>query len=107
MNRCLLASYCALLCLFLGFSPSQAQTAGTSDSKSRSYECPANGHCNITCTVDGEKQLQTGTPKTVTMTPLGPSSYIVELVEQSGHTVFSYLAGAKVACILDGLTKSQ
>jgi hypothetical protein len=97
----------ALLCLFLGCGPSQAQTVGTSDSKSRTYECPANGHCNISCSVDGEKQVQTGTPKTVTMTPLGPSSYLLELVEQSGHTLFAYLAGTKVVCILDGVTKGQ
>ena len=107
MNRCSLAGCCALFCLFLGFSPSQAQPAGTSDKNSRTYECPANGHCNITCSVDGEKQVQTGTPKTVTITPLGPSSYLVELVEQSGHTLFSYLTGAKIVCILDGLTKPQ
>jgi hypothetical protein len=103
MNRFSLAACCALFCLFLGFGPAQAQTAGTP----RAYECPANGHCNISCSVDGEKQVQTGTPKTVTMTPLGPNSYDLELVEQSGHTLFSYLSGAKVACLLDGLSKSQ
>jgi hypothetical protein len=51
----------------------------------RTYECAANAHCSVSCQVDGEKQMQTGAPKTVTITPLTPNSYIVELVEQNGH----------------------
>jgi len=63
----------------------------------RTYECAANAHCSVSCQIDGDKQMQTGAPKTVTITPLAPNNYVVELVEQNGHIQFLYLAGAKVA----------
>ena len=71
----------------------------------RTYECAANAHCSVFCQIDGEKQMQTGTPKTFTITPLAPNNYIVELVEQNGHVQTLYMAGAKIVCNLDGLTK--
>ena len=39
------------------------------------------------------------------MTLLAPNNYLVDLVEQSGHTFSVYLAGAKVICNLDGVTR--
>jgi len=72
---------------------------------SRTYECAANAHCSVACQIDGEKQLQTGAPKTVTITPIAPNNYVVELVEQNGHIQFLYLAGTKVVCNIDGLTR--
>jgi len=71
----------------------------------RTYECTANAHCSVSCQVDGEKQMQTGAPKTITVTPIAPNNYVVELVEQNGHVQTLYLAGTKVACNLDGLTR--
>jgi hypothetical protein len=71
----------------------------------RIYECTANAHCSVTCQIDGDKQMQTGAPKTVTIMPLAPNNYVVELVEQNGHVQTLYLAGAKIACNLDGLTR--
>jgi hypothetical protein len=68
------------------------------------YQCIDGTHCSITCSVDGEKVTQTGNPKTVTVTPLGRNNYLVDFTEQGGHTQSTYLAGTKVACILDGLT---
>ena len=105
MTRVLSVATLALGILGLGTLTLSAQEAGHSNAAS--YQCAEGAHCAITCTVDGEKQVQTGNPKTVTMTPLGPSSYLLELVEQSGHTLFSYLTGAKIVCIFDGLTKPQ
>ena len=46
-------------------------------------------------------------PKTVTTAPLAPNNYVVELVEQSGHIQFPYLAGTKVVCNIDGLTRKS
>jgi hypothetical protein len=97
-------SIMAALTLCLGSSPVRAQVSGQGGSPVN-YECVANSHCSISCSVDGEKQVQTGSPKTVTITLLAPNNYLVELVEQSGHTQFAYLAGAKVACSLEGVTK--
>jgi hypothetical protein len=71
----------------------------------RTYECAANAHCSVSCQIDGDKEMQTGAPKTFTMTPIAPNNYIVELVEQNGHVQTLYLAGAKIVCNLDGLTK--
>ena len=65
----------------------------------------ANAHCSVDCQVDDDKQMQTGAPKTVTITPLAPNNYVVELVEQNGHVQFLYLAGAKIVCNIDGLTR--
>jgi len=72
---------------------------------SRTYECAANAHCSISCQIDGDKQMQTGAPKTFTITPIAPNNYVVELVEQNGHVQTLYLAGEKVVCNLDGLTR--
>jgi len=71
----------------------------------RTYECGANTHCSLSCQIDADKQMQTGAPKTFTITPLAPNNYIVELVEQNGHVQTLYLAGGKIVCNLDGLTK--
>lgn len=71
----------------------------------RTYECGANTHCSVSCQIDSDKQMQTGAPKTFTITPLAPNNYIVELVEQNGHVQTLYLAGGKIVCNLDGLTK--
>jgi len=92
--------YCVAAMLCLGSSPVKAQAPGQGHTPV-TYECAANGQCSISCLVDGEKDLQTGSPKSVTMTMLAPNNYLVELVEQSGHTLFAYLAGAKVVCTLD------
>lgn len=90
----------------LGFAaaPAVAQSSGATHAPI-TYECAANAHCSILCTVDGEKVFQTGSPKTVTVTPLARSNYLVDFVEQSGHAQSVYLAGTKVVCNLDGLTK--
>jgi hypothetical protein len=90
--------------LALGFTSAMAQ-APTQAYTPRTYECAANAHCSVFCQIDGEKQMQTGAPKTVTITPLAPNNYIVELVEQNGHVQFLYLAGTKVVCNIDGLTR--
>lgn len=88
--------------LALGFAPALAQTPTQAP---RTYECAANAHCSVFCQIDGEKQMQTGAPKTVTITPIAPNNYVVELVEQNGHVQFLYLAGAKIVCNIDGLTR--
>jgi hypothetical protein len=93
----------ALLCL--ASPPIAAQTIGPASGPAV-YDCAANAHCTISCTVDGEKTFQTGSPKTVTVKPLAPNNYLVELVEQGGHTLSYYLAGTKVICSLEGLTKA-
>jgi hypothetical protein len=69
------------------------------------YECAANAHCSVSCQIDGDKQMQTGAPKTFTITPIAPNNYVVDLVEQNGHVQTLYLAGGKIVCNLDGLTK--
>src|ERR1700722_2072168 len=84
------------------FAPAMAQAPMQAP---RTYECAANAHCSVYCQIDGDKQMQTGTPKTVTITPLAPNNYVVELVEQKGHIKFLYLAGTKVVCNIDGLTR--
>ena len=71
----------------------------------RTYECAANAHCSVFCQIDAEKQMQTGAPTTVTVTPLAPNNYVVDLVEQNGHVQTLYLAGTKVVCNFDGLTR--
>jgi hypothetical protein len=71
----------------------------------RTYECAANAHCSVSCQIDGDKQMQTGAPKTFTITPIAPNNYVVDLVEQNGHVQTLYLAGGKFVCNLDGLTK--
>jgi hypothetical protein len=69
------------------------------------YECAANAHCSVSCQIDGDKQMQTGAPKTLTITPIAPNNYVVDLVEQNGHVQTLYLAGGKIVCNLDGLTR--
>jgi hypothetical protein len=86
--------------LGLGFAPAAAQTPAP-----RSYECAASAHCAMSCQVDGDKQMQTGVPKTVTVTAIAPNNYVVELLEQNGHVQVVYMAGTKVVCNLDGLTE--
>jgi hypothetical protein len=71
----------------------------------RIYECAANAHCSVSCQIDGDKPMQTGAPKTFTITPIAPNNYVAELVEQNGHVQTLYLAGGKIVCNLDGLTK--
>jgi hypothetical protein len=88
--------------LAVGFAPAKAQAP---IQVPRTYECAANAHCSISCQIDGEKQVQTGAPKTFTITPIAPNNYVVDLVEQNGHVQTLYLAGGKVVCNLDGLTK--
>ena len=91
--------------LWFGFSPVMAQALGPA-SAAVIYECGANVKCSITCLVDTEKVVQTGSPKTVTVTRLGRNNFLVELVEQGGHiqTVY-HLAGTKILCDIDGLYK--
>jgi len=94
---CLVAS---MLAVGLASAKSQAPMPAP-----RTYECAANAHCSVFCQIDGEKQMQTGAPKTFTITPIAPNNYVVDLVEQSGHIQTLYLAGGKIVCNLDGLTK--
>ena len=88
--------------LVVGFAPAMAQAP---IQVPRTYECGANTHCSVSCQIDGDKQMQTGAPKTFTITPIAPNNYIVELVEQNGHVQTLYLAGGKIVCNLDGLSK--
>jgi hypothetical protein len=92
--------------LVLGF-PSATGHAAEPAISSITYECAASAKCNVVCSVDGEKQVQTGSPKTVIITPIATNNYLVELVEQNGHVQTSYLAGAKFICNFDGLTKKD
>lgn len=96
----------AIMTLSLGSDAAIAQ-APSLGTVGGTYSCEANAHCSISCLVDGEKVVQTGSPKTVTITQLSRNNYLVELVEQSGHVLFAYLAGAKVVCTLEGVTKSS
>jgi hypothetical protein len=92
------------LCLSSAAAVAQGPDQGAAP---RAYSCEANAHCSISCLVDGEKIVQTGSPKTVTITKLARNNYLVELVEQSGHVLFAYLAGTKVVCTLEGVTRSS
>ncbi len=94
----------AAVALSMQAMPVMAQS-GPQAANAASYECAANASCSIVCTVDGEKIVQTGSPKTVTVKPLAPNNYLVELVEQNGKTQYAYLAGVKVVCSLQGLTR--
>ena len=94
---CLVASMLAL-----GFASAKAQAPMPAP---RTYECVGNKPCAVSCQIDGEKQMQTGAPKTFTITPIAPNNYVAELVEQNGHVQTLYLAGGKIVCNLDGLTK--
>ena len=103
MRNCWRVGWCLVAgMLALGFAPAMAQTPMQAP---RTYECAANAHCSVFCQIDGEKQMQTGAPKTVTITPIAPNNYVVELIEQTGHVQFLYLAGAKIVCNIDGLTR--
>src|SRR5258708_7128282 len=88
--------------LVVDFASAKAQTPMQAP---RTYECAANAHCSVSCHIDGDKQMQTGAPKTVTITPIAPNNYVVELLEQNGHVQVIYLAGTKVVCSFDGLTR--
>jgi hypothetical protein len=94
----------AALCLGCGLAPARAQ-APRPASAPRTYECAAGARCSVYCLVDGEKQFQTGSPKEIIVTPLARNNYLVELTEQTGQTQFVYLAGTKVVCIFQGVTK--
>jgi hypothetical protein len=98
-------SVAALTFGMLGLGTLTLSAQEPAHAKATTYQCADGAHCSITCSVDGEKVTQTGNPKTVTVTPLGRNNYLVELTEQGGHTQSTYLAGTKVACILDGLTR--
>jgi hypothetical protein len=93
-----------MVMLCLGVAPAVGQTPGQGAAP-RTYSCEANAHCSISCVVDGEKVVQTGSPKTVTITQLARNNYLVELVEQGGHVQFAYLVGTKIVCTLEGVTK--
>lgn len=97
------AGLAAVVAACLACSPIAAQTAAPMTPAT--YECAANAHCSVSCLVDGEKIVQTGSPQTITVRPLAANNYLVEFVEQNGHIQFAYLAGARVVCTLDGLTK--
>jgi hypothetical protein len=86
--------------------PVAAQPAGESR-VTESYECAANAHCTALCSVDGDKVMQTGGPKTLSVTMLAPNNYFVELVEENGQIHYAYLAGATIYCTLDGMTKKS
>ena len=103
MNTTSRLGYFAIMTLCLGSAAAVAQ-APSQGAAARTYGCEANAHCSISCLVDGEKIVQTGSPKTVIITQLSRNNYLVELVEQSGHVLFAYLAGAKVVCTLEGVT---
>jgi|HubBroStandDraft_4_1064222.scaffolds.fasta_scaffold04915_1 hypothetical protein len=45
------------------------------------------------CFADGETQVQTGSPKEITLAPLARNNLLVELTEQSGGTQVAYLGG--------------
>ena len=103
MNICLRVIGTVIAMLALG-AAAVAQTPAPARA-SRTYVCPANAHCNAYCLVDGERQFQTGSPKEVTVTPLARNNYLVEVMEQTGATEFAYLAGTKVVCMFEGVSK--
>jgi hypothetical protein len=105
MTRILSVAALALGMLGLGTLMLSAQEP--KHTNSIAYQCADGGHCAITCSVDGEKVVQTGNPKTVAVTPLGRNNYLIDFTEQGGHTQSTFLSGTKVVCILDGLTKGQ
>lgn len=105
MSRILSVAVLALEVLGLGTLTLSAQERGHTNAIT--YQCVDAAHCAITCSVDGEKVTQTGSPKTVTVTTLGRNNYLIDFTEQNGHMQSAYLAGTKVVCILDGLTKGQ
>ena len=90
--------------LAVGCAPAMAQAPMQGP---RTYECAANAHCSVFCQIDGDKQMQTGAPKTFTITPIAPNNYVAELVEQNGHLQTLYMAGGKIVCNLDGLTRKS
>jgi hypothetical protein len=108
MNELSRIGYPAAAAFYLGLSlaPAVAQMAAPAHT-SRTYECAANTHCDVYCVVDWEKQLQTGSPKEITLTELARNNYLVELTEQSGKTQFAYLSGTKVVCMLEGVAKKD
>jgi hypothetical protein len=104
MNTGLRLGYLVMVMLGLGSAAAVAE-APSQGATPRTYSCDANTHCSVSCLVDGEKFVQSGSPKTVTVTQLAGNNYLVELIEQSGHVQFAYLAGTKVVCTLEGVTK--
>src|SRR6202161_1014361 len=104
MTKCRRAGCLVAGMLAVSFVPAMAQTP---IQVPRTYECAANAHCSVSCQIDSDKQMQTGAPKTLTITPIAPNNYVVELVEQNGHLQTLYLAGGKIVCNLDGLTRKS
>jgi hypothetical protein len=98
----------SLVVAMLGLSclPVMAQSPGQRHAPSH-YECPADGHCKVSCVVDGEKIFQTGVPKTVAVTLLARNNYLIELIEQGDHIQFGYLAGTKILCTFEGMIKGS
>ncbi len=87
--------------LWLNGSPAVAQAAPST------YQCPANATCNVSCAVDGEKIVQTGAPKTVSVRLLAPNNYLIELIEQNNRVQYAYAAGTKIVCALLGLVRQE
>jgi hypothetical protein len=71
------------------------------------YECPANATCSVSCTADGEKIVQTGGRKTVSVRLLAPNNYLIGVVEQNNWVQYVYMAGTKVVCALVGMAKHE
>lgn len=106
MNKGLRVGTLVAPLLYLSCPPVMAQSP-TQTYAPGHYECPANARCIASCAVDGEKIFQTGAPKTIAVTLLAPNNYLIELVEQNGHVQFGYLAGAKIVCTFEGVTKGS
>lgn len=100
----LLGRSLAIMVLAGRISAAQAQAPAASVSPA-SYECAAGAHCNVSCMVDGDKAFQTGTPKAIALTVLARNNYLIDLVEQSGETQHIYVAGSKIICAFEGMTK--
>jgi hypothetical protein len=106
MNKGLRVCSLVVPILCLSIPPVMAQSPAPTHAPVH-YACPADGHCKFSCVVDGEKIFQTGVPKTVDVTLLARNNYLIELVEQTDHVQFGYLAGTKIVCTFEGMTKAS
>jgi|GEM_PF-3198772 len=106
MNKGLLVGSLVVAMLCPGCPPVMAQSPGQAHAPVH-YECPADAHCKVSCLVDGDRIFQTGTPKRIAVTLLARNNYLIELVEQNGNIQFGYLAGTKVVCTFEGVTKAS
>jgi hypothetical protein len=74
------------------------------------YECskaPPDG-CRVECVVDGDKAVDTGGARTITMRPLAPpNNYSVEVTEQSGSLNSFFLTGTKVVCRMETVRQTR